>query len=60
MTSLKRDKVVFPRPPPLQERVTSRVTLGRFQENIQRQAGAELCQAQPQAVLTASLSLAVH
>ena len=36
VTSLKSDKVVFRRPPPLQERVTSRVTLGGFQENTQR------------------------
>ena len=36
VTSLKGDKVVFRRPPPLQERVTSRVTLGGFQENTQR------------------------
>ena len=36
VSSLKGDKAVFRRPPPLQERVTSRVTLGGFQENTQR------------------------
>ena len=36
VTSLKSDKVVFCRPPLLQERVTSCVTLGGFQENAQK------------------------
>ena len=36
VTSLKSDKVCFRRPPPLQERVTSLVTFGGFQENTQR------------------------